>query len=244
MFNVKVFPDFKPNTSDDDKEQQLLSQLVKIRSQIDARYVNVSFYDHEGGNIESSHFLTYPFRWITQYMMNSYSDVDPLFKTDFRTMSVIDWQYLYQDDEAARLMKNFTDHGMGSNGITITENVEDEIYGVLSASFNVPDEKWDVFKNSILETLRFQANSLGEFYNRVFLQNHGPNYNITPRESECLYWVALGKTDDQISELLNIGKWTVNGHLQSAKYKLNTTNRASAVAKALVSGIITIKQAV
>ncbi|MEZ5801786.1 MAG: LuxR C-terminal-related transcriptional regulator [Nitratireductor sp.] len=56
--------------------------------------------------------------------------------------------------------------------------------------------------------------------------------------------LAQGKTDDEIATLLGLGKWTIVGHLQSAKYKLGSSNRTSAVATAITHGIISLKRAV
>jgi DNA-binding CsgD family transcriptional regulator len=53
--------------------------------------------------------------------------------------------------------------------------------------------------------------------------------------------VALGKTDEQIASAIRIGKWTVVGHLQSIKFKLGCSNRTSAVAFAITSGLIDLR---
>jgi DNA-binding CsgD family transcriptional regulator len=58
---------------------------------------------------------------------------------------------------------------------------------------------------------------------------------LTPRERECLQWVAAGKTDWEISQILNISEQTVHGYVQSALAKLEARTRAQAVALAIQS---------
>jgi DNA-binding CsgD family transcriptional regulator len=244
MFNIKVFPDFQAAPHDDQREVELLNRLMAVRQSADARYVNVSFFDHSGSGNDAVHFLTYPIDWISHYVTGFYGSIDPLLRVDFRTISLIDWRDLYCTREQMELLQRFADHGLGRNGLTLVEHVEAEVYCVLSASFDVCDDNWGKFKREVVEILRFQANAIGETYNRLFRLSGHIDYKITPREAECLYWVAMGKTDEQISTLLNIGKWTVNGHLQSAKYKLGTSSRSAAVARALVNGVISIRRAV
>jgi LuxR family transcriptional regulator, quorum-sensing system regulator BjaR1 len=65
-----------------------------------------------------------------------------------------------------------------------------------------------------------------------------PARNLTPRERECLQWVAAGKTDWEISQILNISEQTAHGYVQSALTKLDARTRAQAVALALQSAQI------
>jgi len=58
---------------------------------------------------------------------------------------------------------------------------------------------------------------------------------LTPRERECLSWVAAGKTDWEISQILGIAEQTVHEYVQNALIKLNATTRAQAVAIAIFS---------
>lgn len=65
-----------------------------------------------------------------------------------------------------------------------------------------------------------------------------PTDELTDREIDCLNWTAAGKTSAEISEILGLSEHTVNHYLNRATRKLDTVNRAQAVAKALRTGII------
>ena len=56
---------------------------------------------------------------------------------------------------------------------------------------------------------------------------------LTERESEVLHWIANGKTNREIAEILNMSPRTVNKHLEQIFPKLGVENRTSAAGVAL-----------
>ena len=63
--------------------------------------------------------------------------------------------------------------------------------------------------------------------------------HLSPREKECLEWLAAGLRPDQIADRLLIGKKSIDKYILSARAKLNAATRDHAVAKALIFNIIT-----
>lgn len=61
---------------------------------------------------------------------------------------------------------------------------------------------------------------------------------LSKREYECLYWTAAGKTSVEIATILELSEHTINNYLAAACHKLDSVNRAHAVAKAIRQGII------
>ena len=61
---------------------------------------------------------------------------------------------------------------------------------------------------------------------------------MTARESEVLAWVAAGKSDWAIGQILNISGKTVNFHVENAKRKLGVGTRVQAVIAAIRGGLI------
>jgi DNA-binding CsgD family transcriptional regulator len=57
------------------------------------------------------------------------------------------------------------------------------------------------------------------------------NSPLSPREAECLRWVADGKTDFEVGKILSISPRTVRFHIRNAKTKLGVATRIQAVAK-------------
>ena len=56
---------------------------------------------------------------------------------------------------------------------------------------------------------------------------------LTQRESEVLMWIARGKSNRDIAEILSLSPRTVNKHLEQIYAKLGVENRASAAALAV-----------
>jgi len=65
-----------------------------------------------------------------------------------------------------------------------------------------------------------------------------PDDPLSERERECLYWVAEGKTTDEVSTIISVSANTVNSYLGCAMRKLAAANRTMAVAAAIRGGII------
>ena len=61
---------------------------------------------------------------------------------------------------------------------------------------------------------------------------------LNDREVETLTWVARGKTSDEIAEILNLAKRTVDFHVDNAHNKLGVTTRTQAAVKAVTSRLI------
>jgi DNA-binding NarL/FixJ family response regulator len=57
-------------------------------------------------------------------------------------------------------------------------------------------------------------------------------FGLTPREAEVLLWIAGGKANRDIGEILGLSPRTVNKHLEQIYIKLGVENRASAAVKA------------
>ncbi len=64
------------------------------------------------------------------------------------------------------------------------------------------------------------------------------NVELSSREVEVLQWTGDGKTSAEISELLNISARTVNFHISNAMTKLNAANKAAAVVRAAMLGML------
>ena len=63
---------------------------------------------------------------------------------------------------------------------------------------------------------------------------------LSKREVECLKWAAAGKTDVEISLILDLSRATVRFHLRNASRKLNAVNKSQVLFKAAQLGYITV----
>ena len=61
---------------------------------------------------------------------------------------------------------------------------------------------------------------------------------LSPREKECMHWVAAGKTDAEIGIILGIAAATAHYHVERVKKKLETRSRSEAVGLLVLAGAI------
>ncbi|KAA3500597.1 MULTISPECIES: response regulator [Rhizobium/Agrobacterium group] len=75
----------------------------------------------------------------------------------------------------------------------------------------------------------FRLTAANEKSDDHLLKDH---FALTTRESEVLLWIAKGKSNRDIGEILGLSARTVNKHLEQIYVKLGVENRASAAVKA------------
>jgi DNA-binding CsgD family transcriptional regulator len=105
--------------------------------------------------------------------------------------------------------------------------------GVLSIAF----ERFQ-FGPQERRAIQFTAIAAYERMRALRLNTREPLPDLTPRERDCLAFVADGKSDSEIADALRISTTTVHWHIENAKRKLEAKTRAQAIAKAhaLLSG--------
>lgn len=77
-----------------------------------------------------------------------------------------------------------------------------------------------------------------EVHNKIDELNHPTpqTVNLSPREKEILLWGADGKTSEEIAIILGLSQDSINFHHKTIQKKIGTTNRAQAIAYAIIKG--------
>jgi DNA-binding CsgD family transcriptional regulator len=63
-------------------------------------------------------------------------------------------------------------------------------------------------------------------------------FELTEREIECLYWIAEGKTSDEMAMILGISRNTINNYITSVMRKTATRTRSEAIAFAVRNNLV------
>ncbi len=77
---------------------------------------------------------------------------------------------------------------------------------------------------------------LAALYRNLLVRNRNKGFAalpVTPREREVLSWLAAGKTDKDIGQILGMSPRTVQKHLQHIYEKLGVETRTAAVVRAM-----------
>jgi DNA-binding CsgD family transcriptional regulator len=91
-----------------------------------------------------------------------------------------------------------------------------------------------------LGALRWACQVMHLRYCALILPALGTLPSLSSREAEVLGWVALGKSNTAIGEILGISAHTVDAHLRRIYLKLGVVDRISAALRALGFGLISL----
>jgi DNA-binding NarL/FixJ family response regulator len=111
--------------------------------------------------------------------------------------------------------------------------------GTPPATSNTPDVRVRAKKERTLMARRLGSAGLNETMWLLSLQSRDAQQSsrlstalLTPRETEVLSWIAKGKTNRDVGDILGMSPRTVNKHLEHVFEKLGVETRAAAAALA------------
>ena len=93
-------------------------------------------------------------------------------------------------------------------------------------------------RREVLEQLRWACQAMHLRYCELLLPALGKMPSLSTREAEILGWVARGKSNGSIAEILGISAHTVDAHLRRVYLKLGVYDRMSAALRGLGVGLI------
>jgi len=178
---------------------------------------------------------TWPVKWYWRYVSQNHLASDPVIARMNRVTTPFRWSQTYAGASAQgkRVLDEAAAFGF-RDGLAIPIHGAD---GALAA-VNIGGGHYELTSRD--ET----ALTLAAYYLHARIAalraeaRRSPATELAPRESECLKWVAAGKTDWEIAQILAISEQTAHGYVQSALAKLGASTRAQAVALALRASLI------
>ncbi|NTE68132.1 LuxR family transcriptional regulator [Agrobacterium tumefaciens] len=175
---------------------------------------------------------TYPDAWVARYLLRGYVKVDPIVREGLIRQMPFDWREVEVPQAAHHFLLEAQEHGVGANGYSIPI-VDKKRRALLSLNSRKPASEW----SNLVQTYGNEWLDLAFLIHRkaVFELHgeHDPIPQLGPREKECLYWSALGKTNDEIAEILGLSMHTTQRYLMSARHKLGAASTTSATALAI-----------
>ncbi len=185
----------------------------------------------------------YPAEWREHYDASGYLTADPTVHHCATRSTPVVWRDLAaagrRRQKEARFWGEAGEYGLRS-GVSFPIHGKSGEFGMLSLASTEPHFKMDAAIRRVLPIGQLLATYMHEASRAVFDQECLPiRYDgLTTRERECLLWTAEGKTAWEIGNILGISERTVVFHLKNVTEKLNVTNRAQAVARAVACGYI------
>lgn len=182
---------------------------------------------------------SYPIEWGQYHSQSGYHKVDPVQQTCRRqltpfTWSNDQWRYMLTGTQE-RILNEASEFGL-KEGHTIPIHPPSGYPASLSVVF----EK-DAVDPQALQALHLiaiylytAAIQLRTSKTKVYLQNHV----ITKRQVQILEFMAMGKSNGVIADILAISENTVKHHVKAIYNHFNVCTRPQAVVAALHKGII------
>ena len=184
---------------------------------------------------EHVRLTNYPLEWVG-YVRELPKLPDPVVRAAERMSSGFKWDQLETllqlTPAEMEYMKAAAEHGI-VHGYTVPNHVPGETFGscnfVVSEGRPFPDPS--VSAAQALGSFAFEAarRLVRKRPHEIYLQP-AP---LSDRQRECLLFVARGKSDSVIADLLAIRPKTVNEHIEAAKRRYSVATRSQLLVRAL-----------
>lgn len=182
----------------------------------------------------------YPEDWIAYYMANGYVGIDPVRQHGMTTRFAFTWDDMMAirdlSSNQRKLMNEGGEAGLNSGAALAFHGPLGEVYGVgLASSEDNPDIKIHLKDIQVIST-QFHV-LFSSLYDDI---QKSKDLALTPRETEVLKWIAAGKSNWAIGEILGISEHGVDFHVRNILRKLEADTRITAVVKAIHIGLLAL----
>lgn len=182
--------------------------------------------------------VTYSHEWVEHYTAQRFVEIDPVIQMGFRRLLPLDWNRLDRSDTRVRdFFGQAGEFGLGKNGLSLPVHGRHGDRGLLSITSDLSAREWTHEK--LLYLRDFQVLAMHIHDKVLRLTGHRPTTaSLSPRELECLQWIAEGKTAWECAMILGLSHHTVRCYLESARHKLNASSNTHAVSIAHRTGLL------
>lgn len=183
------------------------------------------------------HLVTYPEAWAAHYLAEDFQKYDRIFEVTKTEILPFDWTDPRLRTGLTPIQRRMFDEAKEAglrHGISVPIHHPTGPPG----SVSVAGANSDV-DPAALHSVHLAAIYLFDALQRLENQDDGAaTGRLSPRERECLSWVALGKSDWSIGEILGVAESTAHFHIERAKTKLGVSTRIQAVVRAFMTNQI------
>lgn len=205
-----------------------------------------------GGKLATPRLANLPRAWQQHYDARAYEAMDPVLSLACRQLTPVEWTpELYTSPEARQLLDEQRAAGLRF-GVTYPVFTPSGAPGTLSLSsprrpphplhpLRHPRDLADAGAHAWMQHAgAVLAAHVHEAVWRIVLRDAATDGApaLTPRERECLRWVARGKTSWEIGRILTISEHGVVFHLRSVMRKFDVSSRHRAAQLASDYGLL------
>ncbi len=226
--------DLGNTTADQARRGAFLDQLCQ---QLELDFASYATQHPVTGAVQG--YANYPEEWKRYYAAQGLQRIDPTLWRSVRSIAPVDWERFSDDAGFAAVFDNSREFGIPAQGLTVPVRGPMGDCGLLSVTRACNREEWRKLKRGIVGNLQTAAVHFHDSVMRsetVTLLMKMPAISV--REREILQWVAAGKSQQDVGDILSISHRTVEVHLRSVREKLGALTTPQAVGRAVRLGLI------
>ena len=223
-------------------DRQILEQRISFAlRQLGFEYVTVWTLPPPGQSpLEGVLMNTRPMAYVQRYVEENYLTKDPVIAALRTTSRPFSWGDVRGDPKLTKsdldIINEAREFGI-YDGFLVPIITEGGNISIVSPCGKAPD----------LSARARSATEMISIYGQQALSRCASSQDVlqrkpllSPREREVLRWIAVGKSDEEIADLLRISRLTVTQHVESAKRKLGVNKRTPAAVMAFALGEISL----
>ncbi len=179
----------------------------------------------------------YPDHWVAHYAQRDYGPVDPVHRMAFARATPYRWADIRGLNRIEqRVLGEARDAGLTS-GVSIPLRETNGDILLVNLASPSPEIKTEVHMRL--------ASLIGALFHQEphrLMKPHRPEpaLELSPRQQECLAWVARGKSSWAIAAIVGISPHTVDYHIAEAMKILGINSRTAAAVHAVTTGLIQV----
>jgi len=223
---------------------QLGDALNDIAQRMGFRYFALTHHVDATAAAAAVRLHNYPTHWAEWFDANRLGTTDPVHRASQVTPVGFAWSDLERmirvTEADTRVLERARREGIG-DGVTIPAHVPGETSG--SCSFAVAPEAQ--LPDDILPFAQLVGAFAFEGARRIGGRHQlvpDPAPTLTARQRECVLWMARGKTDWEIAQILGLSHETVVQHLKQARERYDLPKRSALAVRVLFDGQITFSE--
>lgn len=204
--------------------------------------------DHNLINLPANHGISknYPDDWMVHYLDKGYEKIDPVSKYGLQSSLPFSWKQVEQTVPFNKAQKDCFYGGIEAglnHGVAIPlRSAHGQVAGVAAA---VDRHQKDFDENHQIAMMNLVCQ---HFYLRFLqLHEHNPTHlmelpPLTNNEREVMRWMSRGLNSEEIGDVLNMSKGTVEWYFNEIRRKYNAKNRTIALMYALHKGEVDLNE--
>lgn len=181
----------------------------------------------------------WPQGWLERYVEGNYPDIDGVCRYSRQTVRPFFWhevpERFFGNAKARQVASEAREFGLRS-GYIVPAYSRRHWHALIS--FASPEKTLALGRRERIALNLMSMMAIGCF--EALRDEEEKGSMLSPREREVLLWAAMGRTADEIADILSISTATVRKHLQNVREAYGVSSTLAAVALALQRRHITL----